>query len=339
VQIPGALNVTGALNTATLNATTMSANTINAATQYNIGGARVLSRPGTENLIAGVLAGNGNTSGAGNSFFRILGWRSEHDGRRQCVFGRRAGTHSTGSGNSFFGAFAGNRVGGAASGNNNTFVGYNADFDVTQSEGYNNTLVGANAKIDVITNGTVLRYATAIGANARVAFNDMVVIGKEAGVYDGISRPADIVRTAGIFQPALASPGGSPVCFNNGISLCSSSLRYKTDVQPFFGGLNVVKRLTPIAFRWRDNGRPEVGFAAEEVFKIEPLLTFRNQAGEIEGVHYAQVSTVLVNSVKEQQTQIEQLQEQNKQLRKEIEALKKLFVKPARQPMAAKKNK
>jgi len=64
-------------------------------------------------------------------------------------------------------------------------------------------------------------------------------------------------------------------------------------------------RLNPITFAWNDDSRPDIGFGAEDVFKIEPLLTFKNDKGEIEGVQYAQISTVLVNAVKEQQSQIE----------------------------------
>jgi flagellar biosynthesis chaperone FliJ len=52
----------------------------------------------------------------------------------------------------------------------------------------------------------------------------------------------------------------------------------------------------------------DVGFGAEEVEKVEPLLTTRNDKGEIEGVKYGQVTTVLVNAVKEQQQQIGQQQ-------------------------------
>ena len=68
----------------------------------------------------------------------------------------------------------------------------------------------------------------------------------------------------------------------------------------------------------------DVGFIAEEVNRAEPLLSTFNDKGEIEGVKYAQITTVLVNSVKEQQTQIEQLQEQIKQQQAQIEALKNL---------------
>ncbi|MEP6902871.1 MAG: hypothetical protein ABJA66_14050 [Actinomycetota bacterium] len=68
----------------------------------------------------------------------------------------------------------------------------------------------------------------------------------------------------------------------------------------------------------------DVGFAAEEVEQVEPLLATYNKDGQIEGVKYGQIATVLVNSVNEQQTQIEQLKEQIKLQKEQIEALKKL---------------
>ena len=54
----------------------------------------------------------------------------------------------------------------------------------------------------------------------------------------------------------------------------------------------------------------DVGFAAEEVECVEPLLVTYNPKGEIEGVKYGQLTTVLVNAVKEQQAQIENQQKQ-----------------------------
>ena len=49
----------------------------------------------------------------------------------------------------------------------------------------------------------------------------------------------------------------------------------------------------------------DIGLGAEEVEQVEPLLTFRNANGEIEGVKYNQLSAVFINALKEQQAQIE----------------------------------
>ena len=117
----------------------------------------------------------------------------------------------------------------------------------------------------------------------------------------------------------LGTAGGTSLCrnVNNEIADCSSSLRYKTGVRPFAGGLDILNRLRPIAFTWKEGGAHDVGLAAEDVEQVEPLLTFRNRNGEIEGVKYNQLSAVFVNAINEQQVQIKQQQAQ-------IDALKAL---------------
>jgi hypothetical protein len=118
---------------------------------------------------------------------------------------------------------------------------------------------------------------------------------------------------------SLSLTGYLPLCITQDLDLahCSSSLRYKTDVRPFSGGLDIVSRLRPIAFAWKQGGMQDVGLAAEDVEQVEPLLTFRNDEGEIEGVKYNQLSAVFVNAIRDQQAQIERQQAQ-------IDALKGL---------------
>ena len=299
-------------------------------TQINIGGIRAIRRAGADSFFAGIFAGSNQTTGTGNSYFGTSAGSFNTTGSENAYFGLNAGGFAIGSGNSFFGAGAGDS--GAGTSDDNTFIGHNADFTGGNLTGDHNTLLGANAKLSPTNSGVILKYATAIGADAEVLFSDMIVIGKAAGVYGGVARPADIVRIPGILQMGLSSPGGSPLCYNNGISFCSSSLRYKTDTRPYLGGLDVLRRLMPITYTWKNNGRRDIGFAAEQVAEVEPLLTFKNDSGEIEGVNYGQISTVVVNSIKEQQAQIELQQRlleaqqgQLKQQQRQINALKKLM--------------
>ena len=106
---------------------------------------------------------------------------------------------------------------------------------------------------------------------------------------------------------SLGFGGFLPLCIgaNNQLAFCSSSLRYKTGIEPFAGGLDLVGRLHPISFTWREQGTKDVGLGAEQVEAVEPRLVTYNQEGGVEGVKYDRIAVVLINAVREQQAQIE----------------------------------
>ena len=136
----------------------------------------------------------------------------------------------------------------------------------------------------------------------------------------------------GIRFSALASGGNVQLCWNNlngRLASCSSSLRYKTDLRPFHRGLNLINRLQPITFRWKNDQSLDLGLGAEEVAKVEPLLVTHNASGEIEGVKYDRVAVLLINAVKEQQAQIERQQA-------EIDRLKKIVCSSRRRALGCK---
>jgi len=68
-----------------------------------------------------------------------------------------------------------------------------------------------------------------------------------------------------------------------------------------------------------------MGLVAEEVAEVEPLLVTHNEKGEVEGVKYDRIGVVLINAVKEQQAQIEELKKQLESQQAAIDALKRLL--------------
>jgi len=330
------------------------ANSFSAATQYDIGANRILSNFGTRNLFVGMnagdsnsgtsntfvgdSAGSNNTSGSDNTFF---GTRAGENNRTVCCnsfFGSFAGNStSTGGDNAMFGYFAGtdntsgagnaffgDRAGASNSiGNQNTFVGLSAGFNNlggsnnifigkssgdTNTSGNNNTVIGSSA--DVGSAG--LSFATAIGANAVVSTSNTIALGRADG--------SDKVRI-----PGLGSAGSTQLCRNalNEISTCSSSRRYKTNINDFHSGLNIIGRLRPVTFNWTADNKPDLGLVAEEVAEADENLVIRNEKGEVEGVKYDRVGVVLVNAIKEQQQQIGATEKQNQQLKGQLEMQQK----------------
>ena len=124
---------------------------INTSTQYNIGGARILSNAGTNNLIAGVGAGAAN-AGQANAFFGNSAGLANLNGDFNSFFGSGAGRANTnGDNNSFFGSNAGlanttgfqNSFFGREAGVNNTEGSFNSFFG--RSTGFHNTTGGGNS--------------------------------------------------------------------------------------------------------------------------------------------------------------------------------------------------
>jgi hypothetical protein len=238
------------------------------------------------NSFFGSNAGRDNTSGINNSFFGRNAGNNQTTGNGNSFFGSSTGgSNTTGSANSFFGSSAGSS---SSTGGSNSFFGNAAGNSNTS--GSNNTVIGAGADVSIGN----LSFATAIGAQAVVSSSNTIVLGRSAG-EDDVRVPGSIA----VLQ--LGSAGSTSICRNgsNFLATCSSSLRYKTSVEPFTGGLEVVEKLRPIRFVWKQSRIADIGFAAEEVEQVEPLLVTYNDKGEIEGVKYSQLSTVLVNAVKE----------------------------------------
>ena len=162
------------------------------------------------------------------------------------------------------------------------------------------------------------------GGRLKVLENGNVGIGISVG--GNVNNKLDVVGTIGVWT--LGSGGSVPLCWHTGgfnLSTCGSSERYKKNQMPFAGGMDVLMKLRPIAFDWKEGGMHDLGLGAEDVAAIEPLLVTYNAKGEIEGVKYDRIGVVLVNAVMEQQTQIETQKKQIERLEAQAAAFKKLL--------------
>jgi hypothetical protein len=282
------------------------------------GSAGVNTTTGASNVFVGAAAGNGNTTGGDNVFVgTFTGHDSVSTASDNVLVGASAGRTNRGAGNAFVGSDAGraNTTGtlntalgfaageGSTAGSSNVFVGASAG--ASNTTGGANTLVGSSTDLAAPD----LTFATAIGAGSIAPESSSISLGRSAG--------QDSVYVWGVLRVGLDGSGALDVCRNASfrLSSCSSSLRYKSDVRPFARGLDVVERLRPVQFRWKDSGAADVGFAAEEVEAVEPLLATYGEDGRIEGVKYKQVTTVLVNAVQE-------LTRENEELRRETAVLR-----------------
>jgi len=153
----------------------------------------------------------------------------------------------------------------------------------------------------------------------------------ETGNFKGLYTPNLFLSSLDTF---LASPvhicarletiGGTGGYALTRCTTSFASVDNKTDVQSFSGGLNIIRRLNPVSFKWKAGGGGDVGLNAEEVAEVAPQLVTRNAQGAVEDVRENGLSVVFINAIKEQQKQIEAQAEQIKKQQQQLDALKKL---------------
>jgi hypothetical protein len=100
-----------------------------------------------------------------------------------------------------------------------------------------------------------------------------------------------------------------------------SDSRLKKDIEPFTDGLDLVRKINPIWFRYNGlNGITDTsrfaGIIAQEIQKIAPYMIGTTKSADREGESYLSydansMTYILINAVKEQQSLIDSLQKEN----------------------------
>ena len=87
----------------------------------------------------------------------------------------------------------------------------------------------------------------------------------------------------------------------------TSARKHKECITPLQDQIENIKKLEPVNFQWKEGKNQDIGFIAEEVKAVYPNLVSYEEDGEIHGVHYSKLTTVLVKALQQQQTQIDEL--------------------------------
>jgi len=133
----------------------------------------------------------------------------------------------------------------------------------------------------------------------------------------------DHLHSAGnmTFRMRVAStPTTAMIIASNGTVFANvqplSDVTQKAQIQPLLGALERVTALRGITYRWKDktlNQEKQIGFSAQEVEKVFPEVVRRAPNG-LKTVAYDHLTVALVEAVKEQQREIEKLNERVREL-------------------------
>jgi len=153
--------------------------------------------------------------------------------------------------------------------------------------------------------------------------NTTTGVGGRVGIGFSATAPTSAFHMAtGAGQMRVEDYGGSGnryVCVDtNGFItassvVCTSSIRtVKRDITNLGLGLDAVMSLRPVEFNWQFSSLPrrQVGFIAEEVQAVSPLLAAYDDAtGELRGVQYAQMSALLTRGLQELAAKVSRIEE------------------------------
>jgi hypothetical protein len=111
----------------------------------------------------------------------------------------------------------------------------------------------------------------------------------------------------------------------------SSSSRWKSDIVVMEGVLEKIASLEGVYYTWdkEHGGERDFGFIAEDVAKVFPEVTVPDPdaPGYSLGMDYGKMTPILLQAIKEQQKEIEELRQKSDEielLRDEIEQLKSM---------------
>ena len=86
--------------------------------------------------------------------------------------------------------------------------------------------------------------------------------------------------------------------------------------RPLKDSLNKILKLQGVSFNWRDTGEPSIGLIAQDVEKVFPEVVFGKEGEKT--IDYAKLIAPLIEALKEQQKEIEELKAEIEQLKLKI---------------------
>ncbi len=154
--------------------------------------------------------------------------------------------------------------------------------------------------------GSFLRFGTSNNW-ANGITNTAMSIDPAGSVGIGVTAPSSTLDVNGQIEYVNGTyTSATYVCKNssNQLAPCSSLRELKSNITDLGLGLDELMKLRPVKFSWNDSGMQDLGFIAEEVAGVNPLLAAYSEDGTLYGVKYPQLTSLLANSIQEQQGMI-----------------------------------
>jgi hypothetical protein len=200
--------------------------------------------------------------------------------------------------------FSGNLTGNVT-GTNGNFTGIvTASAFLGDGSGLTGVGIGSTGSIDtvgIITASAFFGDGSGLTGAGSTVFNDTTTNQEFFPLFTDITTGT--VTASGISTSKLTyNPSTGTLTATDFNS--TSDINLKENIRPIEDPLNKVLQLNGVEFDWKDNQQSSIGVIAQELEKVFPSLV---KTAENKSVNYNGLIGVLVEAVKEQQKQIEEL--------------------------------
>jgi Chaperone of endosialidase len=274
------------------------------------------------NTAVGYTALSGNVAGVENSAFGLGALSQGTDGSYNTAVGSGAllwnngGNYNTAIGlvaldsntsGSYNMASGTDALASNTYGNSNAALGYSALY--SNNSGSVNVAVGQNALFSNVSGGNNIAIGSMSGyditGSNNIDIGSMGASGESGIIRIGTKGTQTKVFIAGI-EATKITGNAVYVTASGELGVLASSERYKNAIETMGSDTEKLMRLRPVTFHLKTepNGAVQYGLIAEEVDKIYPELVIRDEAGQIQGVRYDELSPMLLNVVQKQQQKL-----------------------------------
>ena len=107
----------------------------------------------------------------------------------------------------------------------------------------------------------------------------------------------------------------------------TSDRRLKKNIEPIANALETIMSLQGVTYEWKDesmNRGTQLGLIAQDVEKVIPFIVATDNEG-YKSLQYSVMVALLIEGVKDQQSEIDELKARMKEMEKELEAIKALL--------------
>ncbi|MCP4359846.1 MAG: tail fiber domain-containing protein [Chloroflexi bacterium] len=145
--------------------------------------------------------------------------------------------------------------------------------------------------------------------------NNGICCGTYRVTIDGANGNVGIGTTNPLYRFQVGNPGDGTEARANVWNTFSDG-RFKTNITPLTNAADLLAEIDGVHFTWTESGEPAIGFVAQDVETVLPEIVSTDAEG-YKSMDYSRLTPLLVEAVKEQQTTIGQLEQENTNLQEE----------------------